>query len=192
MGGPRHQRERRRSPDASDNIAAECGTATPPRPRRRSPAPRTSVARRRQPAPRTGADGAALDPRPLRRGERPDRSAHQQSDARPPWRRHGGTLPDLALPQVRPGWRCRRRLRHEDRRDPEDLSSPTRRGRRSARCHWQAERSEEFLSAYRTAATSPAMPSSRSMPTAGCWRCASSRSPTSAPTPRRPAWRSSC
>ena len=58
--------------------------------------------------------------------------------------------------------------------------------------HWQADRSEEFLSASARPRRHAATPSSRSTATARRWRCACARSPTSAPTRRRRASRSSC
>jgi carbon-monoxide dehydrogenase large subunit len=77
------------------------------------------------------------------------------------------TLPDLTQPQVRVlGRRRRRRLRHEDRRLSGRPGRRLRRAGAEAPVRWQAERSEEFLSAYHGRDVAAA-PSSRSTPTAG-------------------------
>ena len=122
------------------------------RPRRRSPAPRIGVAldvvnQRLAPAP--------MEPRCGRRLVSTRRAAGStvRISNQMPTAVAGGiaaSLPDLdAGAGPRPGRRRRRRLRHEDRRlSGRHRSSPTRRGRCKRPVRWQAERSEEFLSAY--------------------------------------------
>ena len=120
--------------------------------------------------------------------------AHQQPDAHRRARRARATRCPASRSRAgaRARRRRRRRLRHEDRH----LSGGHRRRLRGAGAEapGAAGRPSAARSSCRrsTAATSRAMPSSRSTPTAGCWRCACARSPTSAPTRRRPASRSSC
>ena len=150
-------------------------------------------ARPRQPARLAGGDGAAQRRRLVRRGERAADGADQQPDAdrgrgRPRRRaagHHAGAGP-------RPRRRRRRRLRHEDRHVPgRHRRRP--RGARARPAGALAGRSQRGVPVgARPAATSRATPSSRSTPTARRWRCACARSPTSAPTRRRRASRSSC
>ena len=75
---------------------------------------------------------------------------------------------------------------------PEDTSSPGPPAQLQRPVRWRAERSEDLLAAVHGRDQSSAAPSSRSTPTAGSWRCACARSPTSAPTRPPPASSSSC
>ena len=166
-----------------------------PRPRRRSPAPRMRVAldlvNQRARAGRRWSR-AASSPRSTRRAAGSTVRISNQM----PTAVRGGARRRAARPRAdagaRPRRRRRRRLRHEDRRVSGRHRRRLRGARaRSGRCAGRPSAARSSCR-RRTAATSPAAPSSRSTPTAGCWRCACARSPTSAPTRRRRASRSSC
>ena len=145
-------------------------------------------ARPRQPARLAGGDGAAQHRRLVRRGERAADGADQQPDADRgrgrPRRRAARTSTQeqvhVLVGDVGGGFGMKTGMY------PEDIVVAHAARALGRPVHWQADRSEEFLSALGTGATSPATSSSRSTATARRWRCACARSPTSAPTRRRP------
>ena len=193
-GGRRARRDRARRAGGDDRGAPttsppRCATAMPPTTEAAfARAARPDRARSRQPARRAGADGAAQRRRVVRRA-RAGRltAAHQQPDAdrpsRPARRRSCSASTQeqvrVVVGDVGGGFGMKTGAYPEDivvayaARDAEAAGALAGRPQRGVPL------------GQRTAATWSAAPSSRSTATAGCWPCACTRSPTSAPTRRR-------